>query len=121
VDARTGALLCIMAKKKKKQSKSLESLLSLIGWIIILLGLAILFITTYLIDSDSFFNKFFNKYTISIFLFILGLGFFLIWPKELKDYENDEIPISLYAKFLVLPPFFGTLLIFTSLWILFKL
>ena len=102
-----------MAKKKKKQSKSLESLLSLIGWIIILLGLTILFITTYLIDSDSFFNK----YTISIFLFILGLGFFLIWPKELKDYENDEIPISLHAKFLVLPPFFGILLIFTSLWI----
>ena len=72
-----------MAKKKKKQSKSLESLLSLIEWIIILLGLVILFIITYLIDSDSFFNK----YTISIFLFILGLGFFLIWPKELKDYE----------------------------------
>ena len=106
-----------MAKKKKKQSKSLESLLSLIGWIIILLGLAILFITSYLIESDSFFNK----YTISIFLFILGLGFFLIWPQELKDYENDEIPISLIGKFLVLPPIFGTLLTFASLWILFKL
>lgn len=98
-----------MKNKKKKQKRSIESILSIIGWSIILLGWTSLFIDVYLIKIMP------TKHIISIFLFIQGIGWLLLFPKAFDDYENDEYSSSVTAKMLLSSPTLGLLFILAAI------
>lgn len=97
-----------MKNKKKKQKRSIESILSITGWSIILLGLASIFIDVYLI-------KVLSKRFISIYLFIWGTGWLLLFPKALDNYENSEYPSSVDSKLLIISPSLGLLCILAAI------
>ncbi len=94
-----------MKNKKKKQKRSIESILSITGWSIILLGLAI----------DVYLIKVLSKRFISIYLFIWGTGWLLLFPKALDNYENSEYPSSVDSKLLIISPSLGLLCILAAI------